>query len=85
MKSCGTRTPPLLFNRLLINVVNCIVSKCRHVRSGALSWIEHSHPHSGHLAADPHCQPNSISTFFSASFNSTALTSHGLPIPKSIA
>ena len=35
------------------------------VRSGAQSWIEHSHPHSGHLAALPHCQPSSISTFFS--------------------
>jgi hypothetical protein len=35
------------------------------------------------LAADPHCQPSSISTCFSASFNSTVLTSHGLPMPKS--
>ena len=38
---------------------------------------------SGHLADWPHCQPNSISTCFSPNFNSTVLTSHGLPMPKS--
>ena len=52
-------------------------------RDGALSWIEHARPHSGHLAADPHGQPSSISTFFSDSFSSTVLTPHGLPMPKS--
>jgi hypothetical protein len=55
------------------------------VRSGARSWIEHSHPHSGHLAARPHCHPSFISTFFSGNFSSMVLTSHGLPMPKSIA
>ena len=69
--------------RARITVMNCIVSKCRHVRSGARSWSEQARPHSGHLASDPHCQPSSISTFFSDSFSSTVLTSHGLPMPKS--
>ena len=69
--------------RARIKVTNCIVSRCRQLRSGALSCIEHFRPHSGHWADWPHCQPNSISTFFSASFNSTVLTSHGLPMPKS--
>ena len=69
--------------RARINVANCIVSKCRHVRSGAQSWIEHSRPHSGHRAADPHSQSNWISTFFSAIFRSTVLTFQGLQTPKS--
>jgi len=48
-----------------------------------LSRTETSNTMAAIMAAAPHCQPNSISTFFSSSFSSTPLTSHGLPIPKS--
>ena len=58
---------------------NCIVSKCRHVRSDAPSCAEHPRPHSGHWVAAPHRLPNSISTFFSASIGSTVLISRRLP------
>jgi len=64
-----------------IIVVNCIVSRCRHVRSGAMSACGQRFLHSGQSSFEPQYSMR-ISTSFASGIKSTFVTSQSASRPN---